>query len=206
MELILKYFPDIIGRQREQFAALYGLYEEWNSRINVVSRKDFESLYLKHILHSLAIAKACAFENGARIVDIGTGGGFPAIPLAVLFPGAHFTAVDSIGKKILVAGEVAKGAGIGNITVMNVRAEDVAGPFDYAVSRAVTDTATLIKWIWPKIDRGRKGTLPNGMLLLKGGDLSGELAAAGREFTSFDIAGWFGEEFFATKKVIYIEK
>lgn len=206
MDILLKYFPELTERQREQFAALYPLYEEWNARINVVSRKDFDSLYLKHILHSLAIAKACRFDTGARIIDIGTGGGFPAIPLAVMFPEARFTAVDSIGKKIRVVEEVAKGTGIQNITAVNGRAEDVSGKFDYAVSRAVTDTATLLRWVWPKVEKGRRGTLSNGILLLKGGDLTEELANAGREYTSHDIANWFGEEFFNTKKVIYIEK
>lgn len=206
METILKYFPDLTERQREQFASLYPLYEEWNARINVVSRKDFDSLYLKHILHSLAVAKACRFDDGARIIDIGTGGGFPAVPLAVIFPDARFTAVDSIGKKIRVVEEVAKGAGIENLTAVNGRAEDVAGRFDYAVSRAVTDTATLLRWVWPKIEKGHKGSMPNGLLLLKGGDLGDELREAGRKYRSFDIADWFDEEFFETKKVIYIEK
>lgn len=206
MDLLLKYFPELTGRQKEQFAALHGLYSEWNMRINVVSRKDFDSLYLKHILHSLAIAKACSFAAGARIIDIGTGGGFPAVPLAIMFPEAQFTAVDSIAKKIRVVEEVARGAGIGNIVPLNARAETVGGTFDYALSRAVTDTATLLKWILPKIEKGRKGSLPNGVLLLKGGDLAGELAAAGCEYTSYDIADWFGESFFETKKVIYIEK
>ncbi len=206
MELILKYFPELTERQREQFATLYPLYEEWNARINVVSRRDFGSIYLKHILHSLAIAKACRFDDGARVIDIGTGGGFPAIPLAIMFPGAHFTAVDSIGKKIRVVEEVAKGAGIGNITPLNARAEDVKGRFDYAVSRAVTDAATLLNWIWPKIERGQKGSLPNGVLLLKGGGLAEELAATGRKCRVWNIPEWFGEEFFETKKVIYFEK
>ncbi len=206
MELLLKYFPELTERHKEQFAALYPLYGEWNARINVVSRKDFESLYLKHILHSLAIAKACTFDNGARIIDIGTGGGFPAIPLAIMFPEAHFTAVDSIGKKIRVVEEVAKGAGIRNITPLNARAEDLPGRFDYAVSRAVTDAATLAKWVWPKLERGQKGSLPNGMLLLKGGALAGELAATGRRCTLWNIPQWFDEEFFETKKVIYIQK
>ncbi len=206
MELLLKYFPQLTGRQLEQFAALYGLYAEWNARINVVSRKDFDGLYLKHILHSLAIAKACPFDDGARIIDIGTGGGFPAIPLAVMFPDAHFTAVDSIGKKIRVVEEVAKGAGIGNIAPLNARVEEAPGRFDYAVSRAVTDAPVLVKWVWPKLERGRKGALPNGMLLLKGGDLAEELAATGRKCSVWNISEWFGEEFFNTKKVIHIEK
>jgi 16S rRNA (guanine527-N7)-methyltransferase len=206
MELLFKYFPELTPLQVEQFAALYPLYEEWNRRINVVSRKDFESLYLKHILHSLAIARACRFDTGARILDIGTGGGFPAIPLAIMFPRTHFTATDSIGKKIRVVEEVARGTGIENITPMWGRAEDVQGRFDYVVSRAVTDTSTLVGWSWAKIERGRRGTLSNGMLLLKGGDLTAELAEATLPYTSFDISKWFGEEFFTTKKVIYLEK
>jgi 16S rRNA (guanine527-N7)-methyltransferase len=206
MELLLKYFPELTPWQVEQFAALYPLYEEWNGRINVVSRKDFDSLYLRHVLHSLAIARACRFDEGTRVLDIGTGGGFPAIPLAIMFPEARFTASDSIGKKIRVVEEVARGAGIANITPLWGRAEDVQGRFDYVVSRAVTDAATLIGWSWAKIERGQRGTLPNGMLLLKGGDLTAELAEAGKPYISFGISRWFGEEFFDTKKVIYLEK
>jgi 16S rRNA (guanine527-N7)-methyltransferase len=206
MELLLKYFPELTPRQVEQFATLYPLYEEWNGRINVVSRKDFESLYLRHVLHSLAIARTCRFDAGARVLDIGTGGGFPAIPLAIMFPEARFTATDSIGKKIRVVEEVARGVGIANITPVWGRAEDVEGRFDYVVSRAVTDTATLIGWSWSKIERGQRGTLPNGMLLLKGGDLTSELTEAGRASVCYDISQWFDEPFFATKKVIYIQK
>jgi 16S rRNA (guanine527-N7)-methyltransferase len=206
MELLLKYFPELAARQVEQFAALYPLYEEWNARINVVSRKDFDTLYLKHVLHSLAIARACRFDSGARILDIGTGGGFPAIPLAIMFPESHFTAADSITKKIRVVEEVSRGAGIKNITPLNCRAEDVREKFDYVVSRAVTDTATLVRWSWAKIERGQRGTLPGGMLLLKGGDLVAELAEAARTYISYDISQWFDEEFFATKKVIYLAK
>lgn len=206
MDIILKYFPGLTEEQRRQFEILYSLYGEWNAKINVVSRKDFESLYLKHILHSLAVAKACSFDDGARVIDIGTGGGFPAIPLAIMFPEVHFTAADSIGKKIRVVEEVAKGAGIKNITPLNARAEQVPGRFDYAVSRAVTDAATVMQWVWSKLERGRKGSLPNGLLLLKGGDLAEELAATGRKCSWWNISDWFSEEFFDTKKVIYIEK
>ena len=206
MEELLKYFPGLSTGQKDKYARLYPLYEEWNARINVVSRKDFGSLYLKHILHSLAIAKVCTFAPGSRILDIGTGGGFPAIPLAIMFPESEFTAVDSIGKKIKVVEEVAGAAGIGNVRAVNARVEDVAGRFDYAVTRAVTDSSTLLKWVWNKIDAGNKGTLPNGILMLKGGDLTEELSATGKPYRSFDISDYFEEEFFATKKVIHIEK
>jgi 16S rRNA (guanine527-N7)-methyltransferase len=206
MELLLKYFPELTARQVEQFAALYPLYEEWNGRINVVSRKDFESLYLKHVLHSLAIARVCRFAEGARVLDIGTGGGFPAVPLAIMFPEARFTAIDSIGKKIRVVEEVARGAGIENVTAIWGRAEDVRQRFEYVVSRAVTDTPTLVKWCWGKIERGECGTLPAGMLLLKGGDLTSELTATGLPYKEFDISDFFTEEFFATKKVIYLPR
>lgn len=211
MELLLKYFPELTDRQTEQFATLGELYEEWNARINVVSRKDFDELYIRHVLHSLAIAKVCSFADGARIIDIGTGGGFPAIPLAIMFPKAHFTAVDSIGKKIRVVEEVARGAGLKNIEAVNVRAEDIPGRFDYAVSRAVAPAATLINWVWPKIECSRTsnkpaGSLPNGMLLLKGGDLTAELAETKLPYTYYNISDSFDEEFFDTKKVIYFQK
>lgn len=210
MELLLKYFPELTPRQIEQFGALQGLYAEWNARINVISRKDIDGLYLRHVLHSLAIARACRFADGARVMDIGTGGGFPAVPLAVMFPEAHFTAVDSVGKKIRVVEEICRGAGIANVTPLNARAESVDGRFDYVVSRAVTDTATLMGWTRGKIERGQAGSLPNGTLLLKGGDLDGdlgaELAAAGHKYVCYDIGEWFADEFFEGKKVIYIGK
>lgn len=207
MELIEKYFGDELSPlQRERFSALRPLYAEWNARINVISRKDFDSLYLKHVLHSLAIAKVCRFDDGARILDVGTGGGFPAVPLAILFPQARFTAVDSIGKKIKVVAEVAAALGLDNLTAVNARAESLPQRFDYAVSRAVTDTSQLLGWIWNKIDGGQHGTLPNGILLLKGGDLAEELAVARRRFTVFDISHFFDEEFFATKRVVYLAR
>lgn len=203
LELIIKYFPDLTGRQKEQFAALYDLYADWNAKINVVSRKDFDQLYLRHVLHSLAIARVCAFDAGARVLDVGCGGGFPSVPLAILFPEARFTAVDSIGKKITVVRAVAEGAGIANLEARNCRAEQLGERFDYVVSRAVTDMATFTGWVWPLIGRGRHGTLPDGILYLKGGDLAEELAATGRRWTLYDIARFFDEEFFETKKVVY---
>ncbi len=203
MDLILKYFPDITERQREQFAALYGLYGEWNAKINVISRKDFDQLYLRHVLHSLAIAAVCRFDAGARILDVGCGGGFPSVPLAIMFPEAHFTAADSIRKKITVVEGVAQSLGLANLTPRCTRVEQIAERFDYAVSRAVTAMPEFVGWVWPKIERGQKGSLANGILYLKGGDLAEELAATGRRWTLFDISQHFAEEFFDTKKVVY---
>lgn len=207
MELIEKYFGDVLSpRQREQFAALHALYGDWNAKINVVSRKDFDSLYLKHVLHSLAIARVCRFDDGARLCDVGTGGGFPAIPLAIMFPGANFTAVDSIGKKITVVQGVAQSLGLTNLTAINGRAEQLPSRYDYVVSRAVTEMRTLMDWMWGKIERGQKGTLPNGIIVLKGGELAQELAEAGKKFTVYSISDHFEEEFFETKRIIYLAK
>ena len=205
IEVITKYF-DLTERQIEQFRALDALYREWNARINVISRKDIDSLYINHILHSLAIAKVCAFAPGARILDIGCGGGFPTIPLAILFPEAKFTAVDSIGKKIKVVEAVAEGAGIKNVRAIHARVESLPDSFDYVVSRAVAQTSVLMDWSWNKIARGGCGTQPAGMLLLKGGDLDEELTTAGRKNQVFDIPEWFEEPFFETKKVVFIPK
>ena len=176
MELIDKYFPGLTELQRQQFAALYGLYADWNAKINVVSRKDFDQLYLRHVLHSLAIAKVCTFDAGARILDVGCGGGFPSVPLAILFPEAHFTAADSIRKKITVVGGVAAGLGLRNLDPRCVRVETLQERYDYVVSRAVTAMPEFVRWIWAKIGKGQKGSLPNGILYLKGGDLAEELA------------------------------
>lgn len=203
IELITKYFPNLSDRQQEQFAALYDLYAEWNAKINVVSRKDFDQLYLRHILHSLAIAKVCQFADGARVLDVGCGGGFPSVPLAIMFPNVRFVAADSIGKKITVVRGVCEGAGITNIDARNTRVEQIAEKFDYVVSRAVTDMSPFVGWIWNKIERGKQGTLPNGILYLKGGDLDAELAATKLEWQQIPISEFFEEEFFETKKVVY---
>ena len=203
ISVITKYFPDLTERQRAQYESLYGLYADWNAKINVVSRKDFDQLYLRHVLHSLAIAKVCRFEAGARILDVGCGGGFPSVPLAIMFPEAHFTAVDSIGKKITVVRGVCEGAGIDNVDARNVRVEQIGEKFDYAVSRAVTEMPAFVKWVRGKIERGRRGTLDNGILYLKGGDLEAELAATRMKWREYAISEFFDEDFFETKKVVY---
>ncbi len=205
-ELIKRYFPEITPRQQEQFARLGELYAEWNARINVISRKDMEHIYLHHILHSLAIAKVCQFEAGAKVVDIGCGGGFPSVPLAIMFPEVEFVGVDSIGKKITVVREVAAALGLKNVTPINARIEAVKGEFDYVVSRAVTDMKTLKGWALPKLRAGQRGTLPNGMLVLKGGDLAEELATARLRCDIHNISDFFENDFFETKKVIYATK
>ncbi len=206
MELILKYFPDITDLQRTQFEALYDIYGEWNAKINVVSRKDFDQLYLRHILHSLAIAKVCRFDAGARVLDVGCGGGFPSVPLAILFPEARFVAVDSIGKKITVVKGVVEALGLENIEPRNCRVEQIPERFDYVVSRAVTDMSTFVGWVWSKLERGQQGSLPNGILYLKGGDLAEELALTGKRWDIHQIADHFSEEFFETKRVVYTRR
>jgi len=206
MNLILKYFPHLSDEQRRQFAALWDLYADWNAKINVVSRKDFDQLYLRHVLHSLAIAKVCEFAPGARVLDVGCGGGFPSVPLAILFPEAHFTAADSIRKKIAVVESVAAGLGLRNLTPRCARVETLPERFDYVVSRAVTAMPELVGWVWNKIEKGQRGSLPNGILCLKGGDLAEELALTHKRWTLYDIARFFDEEFFETKKVAFASK
>ena len=205
-DIITQYFPELTPRQREQFEALGALYEEWNARINVVSRKDMEHLYTRHILHSLAIAKVCEFEAGATVVDIGCGGGFPSVPLAIMFPEVEFIGVDSIAKKIRVVEGIKTGADIKNLQAVNSRAEQLGIKADYVVSRAVTEMARFMPWAWGILRKGQRGTLPNGILYLKGGELAEELAATRRKWNLYDIRTMFDDEFFETKKVVYTKK
>lgn len=204
-EIITKYFS-LTEEQQCKMEALGGLYAEWNAKINVISRKDIDELYVRHVLHSLAIAKVCTFEAGAKVCDIGCGGGFPTIPLAIMFPEVEFTAVDSIGKKITVVREIASALGLENVTPVNARIEAVKGEFDYVVSRAVTDLKTLKGWALPKLRAGQRGTLPNGMLILKGGELGEEIAEARLRCDLHRISDWYEEEFFETKQVVYTKK
>lgn len=203
---IIRHFPELSDRQKEQYEALGPLYEEWNSRINVISRKDMEHLYTRHILHSLAIARVCSFDAGAKIVDIGCGGGFPSVPLAIMFPEADFVGVDSIAKKIRVVEGIIEGAGIENLRAVNCRAEQLGEKFDYVVSRAVTEMARFMPWAWGLLRKGERGSLPNGILYLKGGDLAEELAATRRRWNLYDISTIFDDEFFDTKRVVYTAK
>ncbi len=204
MELILKYFPEITDEQKQQFAALYDLYTDWNSKINVISRKDITNLYEHHVLHSLGIAKVINFRPGTQVMDLGTGGGFPGIPLAILFPDTHFHLVDSIGKKVRVANEVAQSIGLKNVTFCHERAEDEKQKFDFVVSRAVMPLADLLKIIRKNISNKQQNALPNGLICLKGGELSNETMPVKNVVEMWDLKDYFTEEFFETKKVVYV--
>ena len=201
--LIENYFGNLTEQQREQFARLGEVYAEWNAKINVISRKDMKHIYLHHILHSLAIAKVCQFDDGAEVLDVGCGGGFPSVPLAIMFPNVKFTACDSIGKKIRVVEGVCQAVGIKNIRTVNGRVEVLKEKFDYIVSRAVTDMPTFVGWIKGMIRKGKRGSLQNGILYLKGGDLTEELRASRRKWERHYISELFDEEFFETKQVVY---
>ncbi len=203
-ELIFSYFPDLTDRQKEQFAQLRPLYEEWNAKINVVSRKDIDNLYLNHVLHSLGIARVTSFLPDADILDVGTGGGFPGIPLAILFPQAHFHLVDSIGKKITVVKNVADALGLENVRAEQLRAEQAKGEYDFIVSRAVTRLKEFYGWIHRKVKNQSVHNLYNGILYLKGGDLEEELAEMKKPHQVFDLSTVFNEPFFETKKVVYV--
>jgi 16S rRNA (guanine527-N7)-methyltransferase len=205
INLLLKYFPDLTDVQKHRFASLEELYSLWNSQINVISRKDTENFYERHVLHSLGIAKVMEFKDGSSILDIGTGGGFPGIPLAILFPNCQFTLVDSIGKKIKVVNEVALALGLSNVKGIHARAELIPDKFDFIVSRAVTAMPAFLTWIDKKIKKENKNDLPNGILYLKGGDLNDEMSTVKKKYTIHDLNKIFEEEFFDTKKVVYVK-
>lgn len=203
-DLLQKYFPDLTEQQIRQFEMLEPLYREWNEKINVISRKDQEALYEKHVLHSLAIAKVMPFQAGTKILDVGTGGGFPGIPLAILFPETDFTLVDSIGKKITVVKAIAEAAGIQNVTAVHGRAEQVKDKFHFVISRAVTQMPEFLRWLKGKFEKEQLNAKHNGVLYLKGGDLAEELQ--GLKCEIYNIKNYFEEEFFETKKVVYLSK
>lgn len=203
MEEILKQFPNLTDNQIHQFEKLQALYEDWNSKINVISRKDIDELYTRHVLHSLGIAKVQHFEQGTFVLDVGTGGGFPGIPLAILFPETRFYLIDVIAKKIKVVNEVAKAIGLQNVKAEQMRAENVKGDFDFIVSRAVTNMPDFVSWIKDKIKKQNKHELKNGILYLKGGDLTEELKDFPKA-TEYNLSEYFKDEFFETKKVVHL--
>ena len=204
VSLILKYFPEITDEQKQQFEKLEQLYTEWNEKINVISRKDMDGLYEKHSLHSLGITKVMPFADGTKVLDIGTGGGFPGIPLAILFPEVSFTLIDSIGKKIKVVEAVSEGLGLKNVTAVHGRAEKLKEKFHFVVSRAVTQMPEFLRWLKGKFEKEQFNEKHNGVLYLKGGDLAEELAGLRCEI--FQLKNYFEEEFFDTKKVVYLSK
>lgn len=204
MEIIKKYFPELTDTQKEQFMALYDLYTDWNSKINVISRKDITNLYEHHVLHSLGIAKVINFRPGTEIMDLGTGGGFPGIPLAIMFPDTHFHLVDSIGKKVKVATEIASAIGLKNVTTRHCRAEEEKQLFDFVVSRAVMPLTDLLKIIRKNIKKEQHNALPNGLICLKGGELQNEVMPVKHQTVMYDLKDYFEEEFFETKKVVYV--
>jgi 16S rRNA (guanine527-N7)-methyltransferase len=203
MLLIQKYFPNLSEIQLKQFEALQELYEEWNSQINVISRKDIEALYLRHVLHSLSIAKLIQFNSGAQILDIGTGGGFPGIPLAILFPDVKFHLVDSINKKLKVVNGVAQSLGLDNVKTTHARAESIKGYYDFIISRAVTNMPDFVGWVKNRVAKKNTHSIKNGILYLKGGDLTEELKLYTKT-TLYDLSTYFEEDFFETKKIVHL--
>jgi 16S rRNA (guanine527-N7)-methyltransferase len=202
--LIQKYFKDLKQEQIEQFDQLYDLYSFWNAQINVISRKDIEELYERHILHSLGIAKFCTFKPGEKVLDVGTGGGFPGIPLAILFPETQFHLVDSIGKKIKVVKEIAAALGLNNVKASHSRAEEVTDKYDFIVSRAVTKLIDFYPWVRGKFNKNAKNAIGNGILYLKGGELTEEIRESGLKAEMYPLSAYFEEDFFETKFVVYI--
>jgi 16S rRNA (guanine527-N7)-methyltransferase len=206
MDIILKYFPSITETQKHQFSQLQELYGFWNERINVISRKDIDHLYERHVLHSLAIAKFFHFSNSSKILDVGTGGGFPGIPLAIMFPECQFTLVDSIGKKITVVKEISNAIDLKNVTAIQDRVENLKGKYHYIVSRAVTEFPLFVKWVKDKFEKDSMDNIKNGIIYLKGGDLSEELHPVANKIKIFEIQSVFEEEFFQTKKLVNWER
>ncbi|MGB1211194.1 MAG: 16S rRNA (guanine(527)-N(7))-methyltransferase RsmG [Lacinutrix venerupis] len=203
MELILKYFPNLTEDQIDKFTKLEALYQDWNLKINVVSRKDIDELYLRHVLHSLAIAKVIEFKDGTKIMDVGTGGGFPGIPLAILYPECSFHLVDSIAKKLKVVNEVVEGLGLENVKTTHTRVEEINDTYDFIISRAVAAMPTFVHWVKGKIAKQHNHELKNGILYLKGGDLSEELKDY-KTTTIYNISDFYSEEFYETKKVVHL--
>jgi 16S rRNA (guanine(527)-N(7))-methyltransferase GidB len=206
MEKLLRFFPNLDQSQQDKFKQLWPIYLEWNSKINLISRKDFEFLYTRHILHSLAIAKFINFSAGTKILDVGTGGGFPGIPLAIMFPKCNFTLIDSIAKKIMVVENVIQQLDLKNAVALRGRAEELNEKFDFVVSRAVAPMAEFKSWIWKSILPGGKNALPNGILYLKGGDLRAELKGIKAPYEIIDIEKMLDDPFFETKKLVYIQR
>ena len=204
MEEILKYFTYLTDKQKQQFAALFDLYKDWNEKINVISRKDIDKLYLHHVLHSLAIAKAVSFRPGTRILDFGTGGGFPGIPLAILFPETQFKMIDGTGKKIRVVNEVATAIGLENVEAVHLRGEEEKGKYDFVVSRAVMPLPDLMKIVKKNVGKEQRNSLPNGVICLKGGNVEGEMRPFKKIAEATEITNWFDEDWFKEKFVIYV--
>ncbi len=203
MDIIRKYFK-LDTTQEQRFAALGSLYADWNAKINVISRKDIDNLYEHHVLHSLAIAKILQFKPDTKILDLGTGGGFPGIPLAIMFPDCHFTLLDSVGKKLLVASEIAKSIGLENVDFKHCRVEDDKQKYEFVVSRAVMNLNDLVKLTRKNIDHKQKNALPNGLICLKGGELQGEIKSFKHIATLYDLTEFYDEEYFNTKKAVYL--
>ena len=204
MEEILKYFTYLTDKQKQQFAALFDLYKDWNEKINVISRKDIDNLYLHHVLHSLAIAKAVSLRPGTRILDFGTGGGFPGIPLAILFPETQFKMIDGTGKKIRVVNEVATAIGLENVEAVHLRGEEEKGKYDFVVSRAVMPLPDLMKIVKKNVGKEQRNSLPNGVICLKGGNVEGEMRPFKKIAEATEITNWFDEDWFKEKFVIYV--